>query len=71
MPLPFILGGLAVGAGLFGAKKAYDAHETNKRAERINNKASNSVKYAKSKAKKSRNACQKSLESWARQNSIF
>ena len=46
MPLPFILGGLAVGAGLFGAKKAYDAHETNKRADRINNKASNSVKYS-------------------------
>ena len=64
MPLPvFVIGAAAaVGAGLLGAKKAYNAHETNKRAERINTKASNSVKYAKSKAKKSRNACQKSLE---------
>lgn len=62
MPIPIIIGGLAVGAGLLGAKKAYDAHETNKRAERINNKARNSVKYAKSNAKKSRNTCQQSLE---------
>lgn len=27
MPLPFILGGLAVLAGVTGAKKAYDANE--------------------------------------------
>lgn len=28
MPIPFILGGIAVAAGLVGAKKALDARET-------------------------------------------
>ena len=39
MPIPFIIGAAAIGAGLLGAKKAYDAHETNERAERINRSA--------------------------------
>lgn len=62
MPIPFIIGAAAIGAGLLGAKKAYDAHETNERAERINRRAENSVDEAKEKLEKSRNACQKSLE---------
>lgn len=62
MPIPFIIGAAAIGAGLFGAKKAYDAHETNERAERINRSAERSVDEAKAKLENSRNACQKSLE---------
>ena len=62
MPIPFIIGAAAIGAGLLGAKKAYDAHETNERAERINRSAERSVDEAKAKLEKSRNACQKSLE---------
>lgn len=62
MPLPFILGGLAVGAGLFGAKKAYDAHETNGRAARMNRRAEHEIKKAKANLETVRNACQKSLE---------
>lgn len=27
MPVPFILGGIALAAGAFGAKKAYDGHQ--------------------------------------------
>ncbi len=63
MPIPFILGAAAVGAGLFGAKKAYDAHETNERAKWINRRAENSADGAKAKLSNSREACQKSLES--------
>ncbi len=63
MPIPFILGGLAVGAGLLGAKKAYDAHETNGRAARINRRAEHEIKKAKANLETRRKACQSSLES--------
>ena len=62
MPLPFILGGLAVGAGLFGAKKAYDAHEANGRAKSINRDAERSINEAKADLEQRRIGCQKSLE---------
>ena len=39
MPLPFIIGGIAVAAGAYGAKKGYDASEKNEQAERIVRKA--------------------------------
>ena len=39
MPIPFILGGIAVAAGLVGAKKAKDASDKNARAKRINRRA--------------------------------
>jgi hypothetical protein len=39
MPIPFILAGLAVAAGAYGAKKGYDAHEKNSKAKRIINRA--------------------------------
>lgn len=38
MPIPFILGGIAVAAGLVGAKKALDASDKNARARRMNRK---------------------------------
>lgn len=63
MPLPLILGGLAVGAGLLGAKKAYDAHETNGRAERMNRRAEHEINKAKKSLESKRGACQKCLES--------
>jgi len=62
MPIPLIVGGLAAAAGLFGAKKAYDAHETNKRAESINNRAQYECDKAKQDAENRRAECQKSLE---------
>ena len=62
MPIPFILGAAAIGAGLLGAKKAYDAHETNERAERMNRRAEYSVDEAKKALEKNRKACQRSLE---------
>lgn len=47
MPLPFILGGIAVAAGIAGVKKAHDASEKNKQAERINRKAEITCNNAK------------------------
>lgn len=66
MPIPFILGAAAVGAGLFGAKKAYDAHETNERAERMNRNASRIVDSAKESLDQERKRCQQSLENLGR-----
>ena len=39
MPLPFILGAIAVATAVTGVAKAVDANDTNKRARRINNHA--------------------------------
>lgn len=66
MPIPFILGAAAIGAGLFGAKKAYDAHETNERAERMNRNASRIVDSAKESLDQERKRCQQSLENLGR-----
>lgn len=57
MPIPFIIGAAAIGAGLLGAKKAYDAHETNELAKDINRSAKKSVDKAKAELQASRNAC--------------
>ena len=47
MPIPFILGGIAVAAGLVGAKKAKDASDKNARAKRINRRADEKFENAK------------------------
>lgn len=39
MPIPFILGGIALISAGYGAKKAYDAYEDNSTAERYNERA--------------------------------
>ena len=61
MPLPLILGGLAVLAGATGAKKAYDANEKNNRAKRINNNAQETYEKAKQKLQNSQNRASVSL----------
>ena len=61
MPLPFILGGLAVLAGVTGAKKAYDANEKNNRAKRINNHAKEIYEQAEQELKSSKNRASASL----------
>ena len=62
MPIPLIIGGLAAAAGILGVKKAYDAHETNKCAESINNRAESDINEAKRDVERKRSDCQKSLE---------
>ncbi|SHO81163.1 hypothetical protein MNB_SV-15-1547 [hydrothermal vent metagenome] len=47
MPLPFIIGGIAVAAGAYGAKKGYDASEKNEKAERIVDSAERRFNRAK------------------------
>ncbi len=61
MPLPLILGGLAVIAGVTGAKKAYDANEKNNRAKRINNNAQEMYEKAKQELQNSQNRASASL----------
>lgn len=62
MPVPFILGGISLAAGAFGAKKAYDGYCDKKEAENINSKAQNIFDDAKSKLEKSREQAKKALE---------
>lgn len=61
MPLPLILGGLAVLAGVTGAQKAYDANEKNNRAKRINNHAKEIYEQAEQELKSSKNRASASL----------
>ncbi|WGE91860.1 hypothetical protein [Actinobacillus genomosp. 1] len=49
MAIPFIIGGIAVAAGLVGAKKGFDAKEDFDRAERIGKRAQRNHEEAKSK----------------------
>ena len=64
MPIPLILGGIAVIAGMAGAKKAYDAHEINQQANRINEKANDLIKRWKGKVDKSREKTDTALKDY-------
>lgn len=62
MPLPFILGALAVGAGAVGVKKGIDAHEKNNQAKRIYNRAESMYNNTKNKVEQSRKSANDSLQ---------
>lgn len=62
MPLPLILGGIAVVAGLTGAKKAYDASQKNSKASRINDKAETICDLAKQSVNEARKQANDSLQ---------
>lgn len=66
MPIPFILGGIAVAAGLAGAKKALDASDKNARAKRINRRAEETFENAKKELLSARDAAGKALENLGR-----
>lgn len=61
MPLPFILAAIAIGAGAAGIKKAVDAHDTNERANSINEDAVDIFEKAKKELESSRNLAKESL----------
>lgn len=61
MPLPLILGGLAVLAGVTGVKKAYDANEKNNEAKYICDQAKESLENAKKELQASQNQASASL----------
>ena len=62
MPIPFILGGIAVAAGLVGAKKALDASDKNARARRMNRRAQETFENAKKELLAARDEAGKALE---------
>lgn len=62
MPLPFILGALAIGAGAVGVKKGIDAHEKNNKAKRIYNNARSMHEKSKNNLEKARKLTNNSLE---------
>lgn len=62
MPLPFILGALAVGAGAVGVKKGIDAHEKNNKAKRIYNRAESMYNSTKNNVEQARKSANNSLQ---------
>lgn len=62
MPLPFILGAIAVGAGLVGAKKGLDANDKNNEAKYIYNQAKSMQDKAKKDLENARILTNNSLE---------
>lgn len=63
MPIPFILGGIALAAAGYGAKKGYDAKCDFDDAEGINEKAERKYDKATAKLKNARSSAQDSMES--------
>jgi hypothetical protein len=62
MPIPFILGGLALAAGGYGVKKGFDASEKNDKAERIVNNSKQDYKIAKNKTENKQSETNSHLE---------
>lgn len=62
MPIPFILGGIAVAAGLVGAKKALNASDKNARARRMNRRAQETFENAKKELLAARDEAGKALK---------
>lgn len=62
MPIPFILGGIALAAAGYGVKKGYDAKCDFDDAEEINEKAKRKYDKATAQLKKARGSAQDSME---------
>ncbi|MGL2896236.1 hypothetical protein ACQKBB_06505 [Helicobacter pylori] len=63
MPLPFILGGIALAVAGYGVKKGLDAYDDNKEAEDLHNQAQNRYKEAKIELKEKQEIAQNAFES--------
>lgn len=61
MPIPFLLGGAAVLAGVIGASSHKDAKETNEKAERISRNAQSLYNASKKSLEDSKNKAEKTL----------
>ncbi len=62
MAVPFILGGIALATGAFGAKKAYDGYQDKSTADSINNKAEWIFDTSAENLENARKKAEKSLE---------
>jgi len=62
MPIPFIIGGIALAAGAYGVKKGVDAKDDFDSAERWNKKAQNIYDEAQKKLENKKESTNKSLE---------
>ncbi|AJD04113.1 hypothetical protein [Campylobacter lari] len=62
MAVPFILGGIALAAGVFGAKKAYDGYQDQRAAEELDNDAKAIFNYAKENLDIARKNAEQALE---------
>ncbi|WP_405378538.1 hypothetical protein [Phascolarctobacterium sp.] len=62
MPIPFILGGLALAAAGYGVKKGIDAKDDQDTANRLNESAQEIVDKATKRAKSSRTKCSNSIQ---------
>ncbi|WP_231623190.1 hypothetical protein [Helicobacter pylori] len=63
MPLPFILGGIALAVAGYGVKKGLDAYDDNKEAEDLHNQAQNRYKKAEIELKEKQEIAQNAFES--------
>ncbi|EKE78655.1 hypothetical protein [Helicobacter pylori] len=63
MPLPFILGGIALAVAGYGVKKGLDAYDDNKEAEDLHNQAQNRYKEAEIELKEKQEIAQNAFES--------
>lgn len=66
MPVPFILGAIAIGAAGYGVSKAVDASERNDRAESINNQAEELYENKKNEAEMVKNSTESALNTLGR-----
>ncbi|RVY81499.1 hypothetical protein [Helicobacter pylori] len=62
MPLPFILGGIALAVAGYGVKKGLDAYDDNKEAEDLHNQAQNRYKEAEIELKEKQEIAQNAFE---------
>jgi len=62
MPIPFILGGIAIAAAGYGAKKGYDAYEDYDTADNYNQKAQNIYDKASSELNEARETTNQKFE---------
>lgn len=71
MPIPFILAGAAIAAGLYGVKKGFDAKSDFDAAESINKDAQEIFGEAKRSLEKRRKKTQSQLESLGRRKALL
>lgn len=72
MPIPFILGGIAIAAGAFGAKKGYDAYCDNEDAKSYTQKAKRIFENSQEELNDKRKATNKNLNDFGEyKKSIF